>query len=119
MDVWGLNFWLGLGSLGIAVIFFLAHGWPATKKDKQIALILFGADLVSSLVLWIMTIALSRGPASLAVSLMQIKMAFVFIASLILSRWWPQMLKEKITTKILVQKIIAIVIIFIGAILIL
>jgi len=74
-----------------------------------------GLFLFGSLLL---TIALSFGYASLVYSLSSIQPFFVLLIAVILSRFFPSILKEEVSKSIVLVKIIAIISIFIGAFLI-
>ena len=117
-DIWSLFFWLGLGS-GISAIFlfYKYHPHILKKNLKGIEHIIFGR-FISAIALSIFFVAISLTSVSLASALIKLEIFFVFIAATALSYFHPKFIKEKINSKIIIQKSIAVILIITGAILI-
>lgn len=114
VSVWSAMFWLGLG-ICFTSIFMLIKHHPHLKKKavKGIKHLIF-VRIVTSFSLLIFLIAISLNSVSLVSALAKLQILFVFIGTLILSRFHPHILKEKITTPILIQKVVAIIAILAG-----
>lgn len=116
-DIYVVNFWVGVAA-GLMFIMFMPKNWPKNKLEMRGSKLLLIADILSALTFFALALTLKKGPASLVTSIMQLKLVFVFIFSVIFTIYFPHILKEKISKKILLQKIIAMSIIIIGTILI-
>ena len=117
-SIWSILFWVGIGS-GLVSIFLFSLHHPHIRKQAELGikhLILVAALGVTAFFIFIM--AILNGPVSLVSALVGVRSLFVFIAATVLSIYWPKILKEKITKSILLQKIIAIILVIIGAILV-
>ena len=118
--------WTRFGSL-LAVIFLLLiplnrelifKDLKKNKKKKKQAKktgvkFLFGQACGGSAMLLIQY-AIFLGSVSLVTSLQGVQYAFVFLIILITTLFFPKFLKEEITKEIFIQKIIAVIFIFIG-----
>lgn len=115
VSIWSALFWLGVGT-GLTSLFLLAKHHPHLKKKSTIGIrhLLFGR-IISSIGLLLFLIAISLASVSLVSALAKIQILIVFIGTLVLSNFHPHILKEKITASIVIQKIVAIVSILIGA----
>lgn len=116
-DIYLINFWIGIAAGLMFIIIYPFHR-PKNLAEKKGAKALFIADILSAIILFTLALALKDGPASLVTSLMQVKLVFVFIITLILTKYFPNFLKEEISKKIILQKIMAMSIIIIGTLLI-
>lgn len=65
-----------------------------------------------------MMIALSLGSVTIINSLVLLDVLFVFLFSILLTRFFPRILKEEVTKPIIIQKIVASVLMIGGAILV-
>jgi len=116
-DIYVINFWFGIAACLMFVIFFYKNR-PKNKKEIKNSSLLLIADILSAVTLFILSLAIKKGPASLVTSIMQLKLVFVFIFSVFFTLFLPKILKEEISKKILLQKIVAMSIIIIGTLLI-
>ncbi len=118
ISVWSAMFWLGLGICFVSVFMFIKHHPHLRKKAVKGVKHLIFIRIISSFSLLIFLIAISLGPVSLVSALVKLQILLVFAGTLILSRFHPHILKEKITVSILIQKAMAIIAILAGAFLI-
>lgn len=105
---------LFLGVLPIAVV---NRKKLHTKKLGAVGLVTFSEALGLAAGLFF-TIALALGPATLVSALVLVSPFFTLLLVVLFSMLWPKILKEKVTSKILFQKFVAIGLIFIGAFLV-
>lgn len=87
-------------------------------KDKQSLLALTLRGFISVAAVCFFYLALATGPASLVIPVGASAAILVFLFSVIISFFWPKFIKENITSQILFQKAIAIVLIVSGVVLI-
>jgi transporter family protein len=117
-NIWSILFWVGIG--GISSIFLFLLFQPASLKrikTKDIFLfVLIG--VITAIAFFIFTKALSIGSVSLVSGLVNVELLFVFFMATFLSIFYSKIIKEKISKKIIAQKLFAIIIIIVGAILI-
>jgi len=88
-----------------------AHGWSVLgvmALDQYIAL---GAILL-------LFVAASGGPISLVMALASIQPFFVLLFTILLSLFWPQMMREEVARSTILQKVAAIALMFVGILLI-
>ncbi len=118
-SIWSVFFWMGLGSGLTAITLLITHHPHIRKKaNKGVKhLILNGA--LTSLALYIFSVAISLGPVSLVMAVVGTQPLFVFISATLLSMFLPSIIYEKISREILLQKLIGILLIIAGAILVL
>jgi len=117
-DVWSLFFWLGIGSGVTAFLLFYKHHPHILKKGVKGIKHLFLGRILSAIALLIFFLAVSLESVSLVSALTKIEIFFVFILATSLSYFHPKFIKEKISSKIFLQKIIAIIFIISGVFLI-
>jgi len=87
------------------------HGWSVLgvmALDQYIAL---GAILL-------LFVAASGGPISLVMALASIQPFFVLLFTILLSLFWPQMMREEVARSTILQKVAAIALMFVGILLI-
>lgn len=118
VSIWSILFWIGIGSGLMSFYLFYKHHPHVRKKAKKGIKHLFLGRFVSSISLLLFLIAVSLGPVSLVSALVKIQVLFIFIGATALSNFKPHFIKEKITSSIILQKLIAITIIIAGAFLI-
>ncbi len=118
VSIWSAFFWLGIGTC-LTSLFLLGKHHPHLKKKavKGVEHLFFGR-IISSFAVLIFLFAVSLTSVSLVSALAKIQILLVFVGTLILSRFHPHILKEKITISIIIQKIVAIIAILAGAFLI-
>ena len=114
VSVWSSMFWLGLGIFFTSIFMFSKHHPHLKKKAiKGIKHLIF-VRIVTSFSLLIFLVAVSLNSVSLVSALAKLQILLVFVGTLILSRFHPHILKEKITQSILIQKVVAIIAILAG-----
>jgi len=111
---------LGIILVWLPVVFFYSLELKeALRKNKMKLLSLFvGTQALDITARGINFFAISLGFVSLVETLSSIQPFFVLIYSIILSLFWPKILKEEIGSRIILVKLLAIVLMFIGTILI-
>lgn len=115
--------WIRLGSFLVAISFLISKDlrrkiFQIGKKTKEkISLIFIGNKSLAGLSFILLNLAISKGNVALVNALQGIQYVFVFIFTLFLSLNFPQLLKEKINSRLLVQKIFAIGLIIFGILL--
>lgn len=112
--------WTRLGFFVVAISFLLdpqvRHGITnapkqTTKGNKYLYL---GARISGSLSGFLQNYAISLGSVTIVNAMQGTQYALLLIGTIFLSRYYPKILKEKITLNILLQKIFAILLISIG-----
>ena len=108
-------FFTGLAFLTSA--YYRRNIFTAPKDANKRNLILYyGAKINGRVAGFLQNYAISIGSVTIVNALQGVQFAVLLGATIILSTYYPKILKEKINTPILVQKIIAIVLISIGLI---
>lgn len=88
------------------------------KYGKKVVAVLSINQTIAVAGFFIMMVALSFGSVTLVNSLVLIDVFFVLILSIILSKFFPKTLKEKVTKPIIIQKVVASILMVGGAILV-
>lgn len=119
IDLSSFLIWVGLGSGLIALLVFVVHHPIIRKKIeeegiKHLTLI----NAMGVLGIFFFFLALSNGPVTLVVALVQIKPLFVLFLTSILSVYDPKKLHETMNRSSLFQKLISVAFMVTGAILI-
>ncbi len=112
--------WTRLGFFLVAVGILLSKTWrgyifaaPGKAKAKNIALY-YAARLNGGLAGLLQNYAISIGSVTIVNALQGVQFTFLLAMTVILSTYFPNVLKEKITGTILIQKFIAIILITSG-----
>ena len=87
------------------------------QRTQKLGLIL-GSQSIAALGITLSFIAISTGPVALVSTIMNIRPAFVFLFSLILSRFYPNFINEPLKRSTLIIKLIGIVMITGGVVII-
>ena len=116
-DIYIVNFWVGVAA-GLMFLIFIFKHWPKNKLEMRGSKLLLIADILSALTFFALALTLKKGPASLVTAIMQLKLVFVFIFSVFFTVFFPKILREEISKKIILQKVAAMSIIIIGTLLI-
>jgi len=86
-----------------------------TKKTRQsIKFIFLVGQALAGISFFMVNYAISLGSVTLTNALQGLQYAFLFILIIIISKQYPEILEEKINTKIIFQKILAIILISLG-----
>jgi chloramphenicol-sensitive protein RarD len=117
-DIWSILFWVGIGGVIVSLFLFSLNHQHIHRKIKHGIKHLLLVGVLTAVAFFMFTIAVSMGPVSLVSTLIETQSFFVFLFAIILSKFYPKILKEEITKPIIVQKLIAIILIFMGVILI-
>lgn len=122
-----LNFWNMFTVNGICVVivilFFtlrkstLQELKTLVQRNQKMGL-LIGNQLFAAIGGVLGFVAIANGPVALASTLMNIRPAFVFIFSLVISRFYPNLLNERLNRKTIPVKLIGIVLITGGVVII-
>jgi transporter family protein len=118
IDVWPLLFWVGLGVF-VFGLFLLGFGFTGFKGKSRKGirnLVLIDTLSVSARILLI--VAISLGPVSLVVSMANVKPLIVLGLTLILGKFYPKILNEKLSFEGKMRRIFAAVLVVLGAFLI-
>ena len=118
ISIWPVLFWVGCGSGLLSLFLFFKHHPHIHKKAKKGIEHLILGRFISAIGLLIFFIAVSLTSVSLVSALVKIEIFFVFIAVTILSYFHPHFIKEKISSEIILQKLISVILIFVGVFLI-
>ena len=120
VDYWSLYFWAAVGS-AITALVMLAFKTPRKELaetmpllGKKTFVISFTTEGVYVLGIISSLVAMSLGPVSLVSTLGNLQNIFVFGYTLIISLIVPRILKEELTRNVIIQKTVAIAIMFVG-----
>jgi len=121
-DFWTIFSYIRLGVFlaSVPVFYFYLKDFPSLIKEsglKSIGFMIFNAVLLLAGIL-LLTIATADGPITLVGALTSFQPFFTFILATSFTIFFPSILKEEISKSLVFQKIFAIILIFIGAILI-
>lgn len=112
--------WTRLGSVLAAMLLLV---FPSIRKSVfdagksmtiKLGALIAGNKAIGGLAFILLNLAISRGEVSLVNAVRGIEFVFVFIFTLLLSRKFPNILKEEISRTIITRKILAIMIIGAG-----
>ncbi|MGB9708202.1 MAG: EamA family transporter [Candidatus Pacearchaeota archaeon] len=109
--------WIGLGQFVFALC-FLPFFIKEYKKYKIGTALIAGITLIDVFAMALFFLALSMAPATLVSALGCSQAMFVFLLALFITKINPSAIKEKVSIRILILKIIAIIMIISGSILI-
>ncbi|MBR9699017.1 EamA family transporter [Candidatus Woesearchaeota archaeon] len=117
-NIWSIIFWISVGQGIVGVVLFAFHHPHLLQKAKRgVKHLLLGTTLnVVGFVFF--TFALTAGPAALVAAIGRLDLLFVFLITLLLSLFFPKIIKEKFSKPVLIQKFIAVSMLVIGVILI-
>lgn len=88
------------------------------KDQKKHGILLVIAQLCGASFFVLINFAISIGPVTIINAMQGVQYVFVFLIMVLLSHYWPKIIKENISRDILIQKFIAIILIIIGIVLI-
>jgi drug/metabolite transporter (DMT)-like permease len=114
--------WSRLGFFAVAVAFLLnpkvRHEILNTPKEtsKGNKFLYLGGRISGSLAGFLQNYAISLGSVTIVNAMQGTQYALLLVGTIFLSKYYPQILKEKITLNILLQKIFAILLISLGLI---
>ena len=114
-------FWFALGNfLPIPIFFFLAKKalFKVVKKAPRVLLYVCFSEPIAISGRYVLFTAATLGPITLISALGQTQMFFVLLFAIAVSMIWPKVIKEKITRKEIIEKIIGITLVFIGSVLV-
>jgi len=118
-SVWPVMFWVGIGEGVMALLAFIFHHPHIRGRIRENGV----RHLVLANVLTVVGavfsfLAISLGPVTLVRALAETQILFVFFGALALGKFYPEILKEKINGRIVLQKIVAILLIIAGTVLV-
>ena len=117
---WNGFFWIPLGSFAGAAFLALLPGNFKRVKGELLSLtkLGFGLLLASTIVTFLadvsLLLAIKKGPVSLVSVIGGTQMMFLFVMTVIISRYFPRILKENISRKALLTKFGAIALMIVG-----
>jgi transporter family protein len=88
------------------------------KHGARVVLAISASETLAIIALFIFTIATSLGPVTLVNALSAVQPFFVLIVTVLLSHFLPHILKEEISKQTIFQKVVAAILIFLGAFLV-
>jgi drug/metabolite transporter (DMT)-like permease len=112
--------WTRLGFFVVAISFLVnpsvRHGIFNAPKETTTGnkYLYLGARITGSLSGFLQNYAISLGSVTIVNAMQGTQYALLLIGTVVLSKYYPKILKEKVTKQILAQKILAIVLIAIG-----
>jgi len=116
-NVFNILFWFGTGGLIFSLGIFVKHHPHIREKAREGIGHLIWISIFAVFVSLFLFHAIANGPVSLVLALYESKPLFVFLMVLVLSRFNPKLLREKMSRKIIIQKLIAVVLIVYGSVL--
>lgn len=117
VDVWLILFWGGVGAGIVSVPMFFFHHPTIKKKAVRGVEHFVLANIFTIIAMALVFFAISLGSVSLVGALGRVKLLFVFAEAYLLSIFLPKLLKERVGKRVIKNKLFAIVLIIIGAIL--
>lgn len=122
LNFWTVSFWqyLGFSALGILLLLFV-KGYRKDflssfkKNGKKIISLNIMNEVINISAVLIFTFATLLAPLSLIWVINGFQPLFVFLMGLLLTLFLPHLLKEEISKKIILQKIIFIILMLVGA----
>ena len=121
-DYWTVFAWTRVGTaIGVAPIIFLY--FPELKSitrqyGKKVIIVMSANETLNLFAVLFITIAMSIGYVTLVRALSSVSPLFVLFIAVMLSRFYPLILKEEIGRAVVLQKVLAIVLMLIGTTLI-
>lgn len=113
---WTIVLWTGIGGLTAVVITELTHNHKRIQRREHRGVgVLVGSGMLGGIAMTAYTFALLHGPASLATALVEVSPVFVLIIASVFAAQFPEMSDEVVTKRVVLQKMLAIVVIGIGA----
>ena len=116
-NVFNILFWFGLGGGIISGIILLFHHPHIREKARAGIKHLVWISALGVLASLLLIYAIANGPVSLVMAFYEVKPLFVLLLVLLFSKAYPGFLKEKMSKRIVVQKLMAILLIVVGSLL--
>ncbi len=122
-----VDFWLAFALIRLAMFILLVPFYVAHRKETATVLRTLSRRVLSAMALsevlaltalLMATIAMSVGPVTLVAALSSVQPFFVLAFALFLSRFFPAVLREETEARVLGLKLLAIILIVLGALLI-
>lgn len=108
----------GIGLIPIAYIYFPELIDTVRMHGKRVVVVISANETLNLFGVFFITIAASVGYVTLVNALSSIRPLFVLLVAVILSRFYPSILKEEIEKSVIFLKLLAIILMFVGVILI-
>jgi len=116
--IWPVLFWIGIGQGFVAIVLFAFHHPKIRSRERKGLEHLIIANILTVVAWSLYLVAISLGSVTLIRALTRISILFVFLMATGLTVFYPKVLKEKISKKIVIQKFIGIAIIISGAVMV-
>jgi drug/metabolite transporter (DMT)-like permease len=117
--VWSVLFWTGIAILGCGVIVYIFHHprihERAQIKGVEIMLVTLTISAIGTVMFFV---AIAQGSVSIVTALTSTMPLLVFIFSVLISKYHPNLMHEPLGRKVLMKKVVAIVIILGGTLLV-
>ena len=121
-DFWTIFSWTRIGTflatIPILMVYFPQFRDVFSKHGNKAVSVITFSQILSLLGIFFITIAVSDGYVTLANALSSTQPIFVLIFATIIGLFYPKFIKEEVSKKQVLQKFIAIILLFIGVILI-
>lgn len=121
-DYWTIFAWVRMGAaiglIPIAYIYLPDLIDIVKRKGKRVIFVISANETLNLVAVFFITISVSIGYVTLANALSSVQSFFVLLFTVILSLFYPLVLKEEIGKSVMFLKLLAIISMFIGAILI-
>lgn len=119
MEFWTTSYYVRIGTLLGLLPIFLHHGgelWQLVRTGQWRALTPIVASESNCVVaIFLITVATTYAPVTLVQALGATQPVFLLVFTLLLSRFWPKVHREEITTNLLIRRIVAISLITVDA----
>jgi len=120
-DFWTVFSYIKIGTIFalIPIFYFSFKDLTSTVKEhgKKVIGVISLAEILNLVGKVFITIAIATGYVTLVNALSSVQPFFVLLFAVILSIFYPSIIKEELNKPIIVQKLVAIILMFIGAIL--
>ncbi len=113
---------LGMAIVALAILIYPAWRKMITSSIRAatagLGYLMIGSKIAAGFGSLFVSLAISKGNVSLVNALQGVEYAFLFLITVLLSKKWPEILREKLNGAMILQKILAIIIICVGLVLI-
>lgn len=116
IEFWPMLFWFGIGGIVVPLVLLVVHHPHIREKAKTGIIHLCFVAILSGLALIFFVKAISLGSVSLVSALMATKPMLVFFVATFLSFFYPKIILERHSRKVLLKKTMAIGLIVAGGI---
>jgi len=122
LDFWNVYFWETMGFLVCSLALFALRGKDikeAIGRFRKGALLSASSEAISSIAWFMMLFSFSIGFVSLSIAVTSLQPLVVLIFAILLSVFWPRIIKEELERATIALKALAILLVIAGSILLL